>query len=214
MPAEVGASGEFAAGILASDSARQGGQLLAQINRELSANLPGWRLEVAERGGMHTIFLTSQHDETLRVNLADTGTGVAQVLPVFVQRAVDILTPPRRPVLEIIEQPELHLHPAAHAALADLYLAAADTGASRFLIETHSETFLLRLRRRIAEGRGPGTVAVYFIDHTGGTATTRPIMIDERGGLDYWPTGVFSEDYDETRAIAVAQLERGGDRAS
>lgn len=208
IPTEVGASGEYAAGILAGDSARQGGRLLRRINEDLAENLPGWRLDMAERGGMHSVVLVSQHDETLRVNLADTGTGVAQVLPVFVQRAVDALSLPHRPVLEIIEQPELHLHPAAHAALADLYLSAASQGTSRFLIETHSETFLLRLRRRIAEGLAPETVAVYFVDHADGAAIARKIAIDENGALDYWPAGVFSEDYAETRALAVAQLAR------
>jgi predicted ATPase len=158
---------------------------------------------------MYSVVLTSRDDDTLSVNLADAGTGVAQELPIFVQRVVDILDPPRRPVLEIIEQPELHLHPAAHAALADLYLNAAERTGVRFLIETHSETLLLRLRRRIAEGAyPPDTVAIYFVDHRDGAATARRIRIDADGQLDYWPAGVFSEDYEETQALATAQLAR------
>lgn len=209
MPAEVGVSGEYAAGILASDAARQQGRLIEQINQNLGDNLPGWTVGVVERGGMYSVVLTSRDDDTLSVNLADAGTGVAQELPIFVQRVVDVLDPPRRPVLEIIEQPELHLHPAAHAALADLYLNAAERTDVRFLIETHSETLLLRLRRRIAEGAyPPDTVAIYFVDHRDGAATARRIRIDADGQLDYWPDGVFSEDYEETRALASAQLAR------
>ena len=54
-----------------------------------------------------------------------------------------------------VEEPELHLHPSAHALVADLFLQAATSDGSRvrFLVETHSETFLLRLRRRIAGRR-------------------------------------------------------------
>jgi predicted ATPase len=92
--------------------------------------------------------------------------------------------------------------------LADLYLAAVKRTSTRFLIETHSETLLLRLRRRIAEGLDPATVAVYFVDRVAGVSVARRIHIDADGNLDYWPTGVFSEDFEETRKLALAQRER------
>ncbi|MGY3518173.1 DUF3696 domain-containing protein [Micromonospora sp. PTRAS2] len=212
-PAEVGILGEHAAGILASDKVRHQSRLIRRLNDEFSDYLPGWKLDVAERGGMWSVVLTSRDDDTIQVNLADAGTGVAQALPVFVQRAADLLDPTDRPVLEIIEQPELHLHPAAHAALADLYLTAAQRTSTQFLIETHSETLLLRLRRRIAEGLDPELVAVYFVDSVDGAATARRIHVDEFGNLDYWPEGVFSEDYEETKNLARAQWERRDARA-
>lgn len=208
MPTDVGVGGERIASILADDMARRQGRLMRQVNQGLADNLPGWRIDVVERGGLYSVMLTSRDDDTLRVNLADSGTGVAQALPIFVQRALDALSPPRGPVLEIVEQPELHLHPAAHGALADLYLNATRYTGVRFLIETHSETLLLRLRRRIAEGLDPRTVAIYFVEHTDGAARAQRIGIDADGDLDYWPPGVFSEDYEETQALAVAQLRR------
>ncbi|WP_208116368.1 AAA family ATPase [Paractinoplanes brasiliensis] len=209
MPSSVGASGENMAGILASDSTRGQRQLLREINAGLSESLPGWSVDVVERGGMVSVVLRSSEDDALAVNLVDTGTGVAQALPIFVQRALDRTRPPDGPVLEIVEQPELHLHPYAHAALADLYLTAArDTGV-RFLVETHSETLLLRLRVRIAEQKAdPEDVAIYFVESTEGVGRVRRINIDSAGNLDYWPEGVFSEDYRETRALAKAQLEQ------
>jgi hypothetical protein len=209
MPTTLGITGEHAAGMLASDVARRQGRLLRKVNEVLAEDLPGWRLDVAERAGLYAVMLTSSEDSTLTVNLADVGTGVAQVLPIFVQRAADILNPPKRPVLEIIEQPELHLHPAAHGQLAELYLSAARRGGVRFLVETHSETFLLRVRRRVAEGVvDPRILAIYFIEHERGSARARHINIDDAGNLDYWPPGIFSEDYAETRALASAQLSR------
>jgi hypothetical protein len=209
MPTTVGQSGDNTAAILASDMARNKGILLRQVNSGLRESLPGWNIEVIERGGMYTVALRSLDDDTLLINLADTGAGVAQALPIFVQRALDITNPPRSPVLEIVEQPELHLHPAAHATLADVYLAAARNTNVRFLIETHSETLLLRLRRRIAEGTvDPSTVAVYFVESVNGVADARPITIGGDGNIDYWPDGIFSEDYQETRALADAQLAR------
>jgi predicted ATPase len=49
-------------------------------------------------------------------------------------------------------------------------------------------------------------VAVYFIEHDDGSAHARRITIDGLGNLDYWPKGVFSEDFEETRKLAEAQL--------
>ncbi|MEU4691909.1 DUF3696 domain-containing protein [Actinoplanes sp. NPDC023714] len=212
---EVGVTGENTAGILANDQLRREGRLLHQVNLYLRDHLPGWRVDVMPEGGMRSVVLVSARDESVRVNLADTGTGVAQMLPILVQRAIDDVTPPGRPVLEIIEQPELHLHPAAHADLAELFLdAIRNSDSTRFLIETHSETFLLRLRRHIAQGLDPATVAVYFVDQQDGVSTARRIAIDENGNLDYWPEGVFAEDFEETRELARAQRARRAASAS
>lgn len=214
-PTEAGITGEQAIGMLISDYVRGQGTILGQVNQDLAEHLPGWRLDITEQGRGYAVLLVSLTDSSLSVNLADAGTGVAQVLPIFVQRAADIVHAPQQPVLEIIEQPELHLHPAAHGGLADLYLTAArraDTDL-RFLVETHSETFLLRLRRRIAEGLDPGLVALYFVEHADGASTVRRINVDDRGNIDYWPPGVFSEDYAETRAMAAAQMNRGDEDA-
>lgn len=216
MPRSLGSSGENAGKTLVADYIRHGGELLRTVNEVLAANIPGWSLDLIEQGGgMYAIALRSKSDKTIDVNLADAGTGVAQVLPIFVQRARDILTPPGKPVLEIVEQPELHLHPAAHGGLADLYLEASKRENIRFLIETHSENMLLRVRRRIAEGTvDPGSVAIYFVEHQNGRATARRIQVDRDGNLDYWPEGVFAEDYEEARALASAQLDRGDSDAS
>lgn len=206
---EVGVTGENTAGILANDQLRGTGRLLRQVNLYLQDHVPGWRVDVVPEGGMRSVVLVSTRDESVRVNLPDTGTGVAQMLPILVQRAIDDVTPPKRPVLEIIEQPELHLHPAAHADLAELFLdAVRKSDSTRFLIETHSETFLLRLRRHIAQGLDPATVAVYFVEQQDGVSTARRITIDENGNLDHWPEGVFAEDFEETRELARAQRVR------
>ncbi|MEO3922744.1 DUF3696 domain-containing protein [Micromonosporaceae bacterium B7E4] len=213
MPKELGSTGLHAAGILASDTAGRQGELIRQVNTGLAELLPGWKLDLVSRGEVWSVVLRSAAGTDFAVNLADAGTGVAQALPIFVQRALDVVSPPDRPVLEIIEQPELHLHPAAHADLAELYLAAVKETPVRFLIETHSETFLLRLRRHIAEGLDPDTVAIYFVEQADGSAQARRINVDADGNLDYWPTGVFSEDYKETQDLARAQWKRRETRA-
>ena len=87
------------------------------------------------------------------VDLPDVGFGISQVLPVLVQC---FYAPPRSII--VIEQPEIHLHPSAQSALADVMIDvinSKENGNDRniqLIIETHSEHFLRRLQRRIAEG--------------------------------------------------------------
>ncbi|MBG0813847.1 DUF3696 domain-containing protein [Planomonospora sp. ID82291] len=211
IAADVGSVGENAAGMLVNDHVRGERVLLDQVNRLLGDSLAGWRLEIEQQGPMYAVNLRSLTNPELSVNLLDSGTGVAQVLPLLVQRAYDTVNRKalRQGTLHVIEEPELHLHPAFHALLADLFIAGAQQQTGRFLIETHSETMLLRIRRRIAEGRiPPDDVAVYFVDHDAGSSWVRRIGIDRLGNLDYWPSGVFSEDFEETKKLAEAQFAR------
>ena len=50
-----------------------------------------------------------------------------------------------------IEQPELHLHPKLQANLADLFIRSAEKNNNTFILETHSEHIILRLKRRQRE---------------------------------------------------------------
>jgi hypothetical protein len=215
-PGVLGTHGEGLPGLLAHDEARGGGQLMELINRRLNGIVPGWRLAEIPAGPLWSTVLARSGG--VRVNLADAGSGLAQVLPTLAQCALDDLQgSSAEPSLQIIEEPEMHLHPAAHAELADLYLATAQTTGTRFLIETHSETLLLRLRRRIAQADtdyGPDMVAIYVVEQTDGVSQVRRVGLDELGNLDQsWPQGYFSQDYHEARAIAAAQIDRTG-RAS
>lgn len=206
----VGSRGERALGILVADEMRGRGRVTLELNRMLTHMLPGWRFVVTDVGaGMYLPRLHSTRDPDLFVHLDDVGTGVVHFLPLLIQRASDKAEPPTRPVIEIVEEPELHLHPSAHATIADLYIDAARESNVRFLVETHSENFLLRLRRRVAEKQlRPEDLKIYFVEQADGSALLRKIEVDTLGNIDYWPTGIFSEDFEEVRALADAQANR------
>lgn len=210
-PDGVGERGQHFAAVLAHDHVRRGGTVRRYVNEMMSEVLPEWTLDEIPDGSLYTTVLRSRSDPNLVVNIADAGSGVAQILPMLVQQALDRATGRQESILYIVEEPELHLHPAAHAQLADHYLKAAELTGNRFLIETHSEALLLRLRRRIAEAASsPDDVGVYFVHHDGRAATAEHIAIDETGQLSSWPEGVFTEDFDEVRALAAAQMRRSG----
>lgn len=125
------------------------------------------------------------------------GSGVSYVLPVLVS-----LWGADR---SWIEQPELHLHPAAQCELGDLFIRALYRG--RFsIVETHSEHILLRVLRRIRQTAAgvalddelkchPETVSVLYFEPKGDGSTAIRQLRVTRGGdfMDRWPSGFFEE---------------------
>lgn len=142
---------------------------------------------------------------TASANLAQAGQGLQQVLPIVTYlcgMARDALSVD----LLVLEEPELHLHPAVHGSLADLLVAAisADLGARQVIVETHSENLVLRIRRHVAAGAlDPAHVNILWFDNALDGAIAREITIRPDGSVTDWPRGVFSEDLAEVRAIAL-----------
>ncbi len=195
-PRPIGLDGSAAPEWLAETS-----ELLEVAGDWYETNMDGWRLSLDSAADVFRCVLRRGGVE---VNLADAGDGMQQLLPVVMQQLLhgyrDLPA-----FLDLVEEPELHLHPAAHAPLADLFLRTAASGKGQILVETHSENLLLRLRRRIAEGADPGLVATYWVeDRADGSSAVRPIQILPDGEVDYWPEGVFSEGYQEVRALRRA----------
>ena len=148
------------------------------------------------------------------VDLPDVGFGVSQVLPVIVQ---SFYAAPGS--ILFIEQPELHLHPSAQSNLADLFidvLASRENGESRniqLVIETHSEHFLNRLQRRIAEANPEKfirreDVACYFAQTTGEESRLEALQMDIFGNIDNWPPNFFGDSMGDLIAMQKAAAER------
>ncbi|MCP4104073.1 MAG: AAA family ATPase [Desulfobacteraceae bacterium] len=202
----VGFGGERAPELLGHDFLRQKGKVLSAVGEWFSKHLGGWPLDLSHQGDMFSLVLRNPENPSMEINIADVGTGIAQVLPIVVQRQFEAVTGTKSS-LEIVEQPELQLHPGAHGDLADLYVNAVQNSGISFIIETHSENFILRIRRRIAEEKlDPEKVIIYWInDEPGSVRNAEPIHIEADGEVDFWPTKVFAEDFEEVRAIRKAQ---------
>jgi predicted ATPase len=144
------------------------------------------------------------------VDLPDVGFGVSQVLPVLVQC---FYAPPGSIIL--MEQPEIHLHPNAQSALADVMIDvinSKENGADRniqLVIETHSEHFLRRLQRRIAEDAVPKEkVSAYFANITKTPATLEPLQIDIFGNIQNWPENFFGDEMGDITEQAKAGMKK------
>jgi len=181
----------------------------AQIDdlSEVIHQLYGYKLRLKKEAGHISIFL---EDDGFLINLIDTGYGLSQILPVIAQmwwagrdgrsrgsygvRSTDRIV--------AIEQPELHLHPAHQASLADAFLlfSRPDQKTKRsqlqFLIETHSESLINRLGELVYEKKiSKNDIQVIIFDTDAKEKYTTSAIVstfDDEGSLINWPIGFFS----------------------
>ncbi len=151
----------------------------------------------------------------MRASLMDVGFGISQVLPVITM----LLSAPEGSIV-LLEQPELHLHPNAQAALADLMLQAAETRNLQLIVESHSEHILRRMQRRIAEAESsfatPEKVKAFFCQPGENGSTACEVELDRFGQIANWPDkflGDISGDIHSMSRAAFKRLkqERAGD---
>jgi len=228
------------------------GQLMEEVNSWLTEShrlKTPYRIERMEYkqipvpGAMHQIFergineddigdLQRMYDDlstslsvTLRdyqkgilVELADVGVGISQMIPVIVA------TLQNQQVLVILEQPELHIHPAIQVGLGDLFINAVfaqqknmfdlyakdNMRKKGLIIETHSEHIMLRLLRRVREktnnqlppdtyGLSPNDLSVIYVDSSvDDDCRFHQLRISPDGDfVDRWPQGFFEERVEE-----------------
>lgn len=204
---KVGIHGENAYAILIQDAISTEQVLLKKVNNWYQENFEGWGITVEPDGSQYAVKLVR---EGLKVNIKDVGQGMSQALPLVIRA----LMPATKETLIIMEQPELHLHPAAHGNLAELFADSLADGNKSYLIETHSRNFILRIRRLIAEKKlDSNQVNLYYVDFNEETNASylEKIDIDSLGKVTSWPENIFSEALDEASAIRTAQLKQERD---
>ena len=130
----------------------------------------GFGLEIKKTQGHIGIFIS---EGDLSINLADSGYGISGILPFLTQiwwefhQSKDMKKKGRKKVLNAtnskvpklitIEEPELHLHPAFQAKIADIIVNIVNqkefNGGVKpiFVVETHSEYLISRLSELIAD---------------------------------------------------------------
>lgn len=160
-------------------------------------------LEGIEKLPERSRLLVRDDDSLVEVDPPDIAVGITQLVPVIVAALDD------HDGVTLIEQPELHNHPAVEVGLGDLFIETIKQEHCRFILETHGEHLILRMLRRIREategelpegvkGLSPDQVAVYFVERNTDGVTTKRLRIDETGEfMDRWPKGFFEERAEE-----------------
>lgn len=197
-PCYIGSDGSGAYNILLNAFKRKS-ELFSIISSWMKDNMEGQELDfsnTANNSGNYTLWVKRKNAE---VNISEVGQGVAQVLPV-----VTLVMCAYENTVNMIEQPELHLHPAAHAKISDLIGRQAKNSGNVFVVESHSKNLLLGFKKLVVDRNVDFTcddIAIYYVADTSDGATLKRIRMNGKGQFDDWPFGVFSETSELTREI-------------
>lgn len=217
-PEDVGPRGEFTIpAILAAEAQNR------KINRGVKQRLQsfpefiaGWlkdlgiihsfEVKAVAAGRKEYEVLIKTGPKAPEVKITDVGFGVSQVLPALV---LPFYCPANSVVW--MEQPEIHLHPQVQAELADVLISAVQAREKnvarnvQLIVESHSEHFLNRLQRRVAEGSiKPEEVAIYFCRKTEGGTELEPLQVNQFGEIENWPPHFFGDEMADLTARTVA----------
>ena len=134
-------------------------------------------------------------------NLVDMGYGVSQVLPVLTE-----MLRPDGPTMFLLQQPEVHLHPSAQAALGSLFCSMAAAG-KQIIVETHSEYIVDRIRMDVRDGSSdlnPDDVSVLYFERSEQSVKIHSLSFGEDGELINAPPGYGRFFMDEVnRSIGI-----------
>lgn len=163
---------------------------LKQIEARMGAFFPGCRLNVQLIPQANAVTLGIRtSDDTDFHRPVHVGFGLTQVLPIVVAaisaREQDIL---------LIENPEVHLHPAGQAMMG-VFLSEVAASGTQVIVETHSDHVLNGIRRAIKTNMlRPEQALLHFFRPRGGELdqVVSPAL-DSAGNIDMWPDGFFDQ---------------------
>lgn len=132
-------------------------------------------------------------------SLMDVGFGISQLLPIIVAD----LQMSKGSTL-IVAQPEMHLHTSAQADFASYFIKQIKESNKRYILETHSEYILNRIRAAIVKGIiGPKDVSVYYFDNSISGSKYYKINLTKDGQVKGAPKEFFDTYQMEIMDIAM-----------
>ena len=197
--ARVGPRGENAASVLywnlyehASASLRIAGvppTIRHQLGARLDTFFPGCALDVQQVENVNAVTLRiSTSEEIGFVPPVHCGFGITQVLPLLVAA----LSVPKGSLL-LIENPEVHLHPAGQALMGRFMAEVAQSGI-QVIVETHSDHLMDGVRIAVRDGLiAPRDATFHYFARDGSKSKVTSPKVDEDGRLSEWPTGFFDQ---------------------
>lgn len=162
---------------------------LKLLNSLRSRDLRGGRFELRVR----------VHSAGVWALLSDVGFGISQFLPIIV---ADLQLHSGSTLF--LAQPEIHLHPSVQASLADYFVKQAKEKGKRYVIETHSEYLINRLRLAVTQKRiKPEDLSIYYLEAAPGGTRAHKVVFTERGQIQGAPKSFFDTYMIDVMDIAL-----------
>ena len=164
--------------------------LLPQVEARMRRLFPGCDVNLQQLPRTNAVALglrTSRETEFHRP--IHTGFGLTQILPIVVAALAEA-----EGGIMLLENPEVHLHPAGQAMMGEFLADVANAGV-QVVVETHSDHVLNGIRRAVRSERlSPEQVAIHFFKPRSekGEQVYSPVL-DATGNIDVWPEGFFDQ---------------------
>jgi predicted ATPase len=163
---------------------------LHQVGERMRSLFPGCALVVEEVPHANAVTLGLRtSDDTDFHRPIHVGFGLTQILPIVVAALSAI-----RGDILLIENPEVHLHPAGQALMGQFLADVARAGV-QVIVETHSDHVLNGIRRSVKAARlAAEQVSLHFFKPRSSEAAQvlNPVL-DNSGNIDTWPEGFFDQ---------------------
>lgn len=163
---------------------------LRQVEERMRTVFPGCALVVEHVPQANAVTLGLRtSDATDFHRPIHAGFGLTQILPIIIAA----LSSTQEDIL-LIENPEVHLHPAGQALMGQFLGDVARAGV-QVIVETHSDHVFNGIRRSVKAGRLTAEqVAIHFFRprSTEGAQVLSPLL-DSSGNIDTWPDGFFDQ---------------------
>lgn len=163
---------------------------LRQVEARMRVFFPGCGLAVEQVPRVNAVTLGLRtSDDTDFHRPIHVGFGLTQVLPIVVAALSA-----NKGELLLIENPEVHLHPAGQALMGQFLADVARAGV-QVIVETHSDHILNGIRRAVRSQRlNPEQVALHFFrPRIADEAQAISPQLDKSGNIDVWPEGFFDQ---------------------
>ncbi len=149
------------------------------------------------KGGKYDILIKSKpNKESVLTSLYDVGFGVSQFLPIIV---ADLQLQYGSTLF--MAQPEIHLHPSIQSAFANYLINEVKVKGKNYVIETHSEYLLNKIRLGIVKGEiEENDVKIIFVDND---AVTHKITFNKKGQILNAPDNFFKTYMIDVMEIAL-----------
>ena len=167
---------------------------LRQVEARMNRFFPGCELTVEKVPQANAVTLELRTSKGTGFHRPiHAGFGLTQILPIVVAALSA-----NKDDLLLIENPEVHLHPAGQAAMGD-FLAEVAAAGVQVILETHSDHVLNGIRRAVKRDTlSPEDAAIHFFrvkqeERLDGFTQVQSPLLNSDGNIDAWPEGFFDQ---------------------
>lgn len=145
------------------------------------------------------VIKTSKKEHQER-NMTDVGFGYSQIFPIILSLWNDIDSGKTYyEKVYVIEQPELHLHPAFQKKIMKaifniIKISEEAKTPTKFIIETHSETIINAIGKEVSERGNSSSINLLVCNKINNQTTFEKMIFDKNGLIENWPIGFFTDD--------------------